>query len=639
MPRSPARKTRTTPASRNVLSGAHKWLTGILTTSAAIVTLALNARNLGLSPWLGLLGPNVADHAAQRIVLTPRADTLRSLGDSAVIAATVTDARGAILVGATLRWRSSDSTVAAVDSSGTIVARAPGRATIEARVREVTATAAVLVRQVPARLAFAGDTLLRVADGDSMHLAAVPVDARGSRLPGMLARWHSPDTTVVRVDSTGALQVVGAGTAAVEAAFGDLRLRLRLDAALTPAAITLVSGAGQRALAGRALPRSIVLQVLGRAGQPVPGTPVLLMTEAGEGAVEPATATSDAEGRVRAAWTLGPRAGTQRLYASVPTLDTALTVEADVDPSPGNVRTEIVRDELRGTVGRVLDRPVRVRVTDTLGVALAGVRIAWTPLEGGAADGAPRTDSLGNAEARWTLGKRAGSQRLRVQVGDPRHIPGTDVRADAMAGAATALVVRSGQAQSAVAGTALAKPIVVQVRDSLGNPVPDASVRTVATAGAVQDVVPASDSLGRVMLRWTLGEKAGAQRIDVHLVGGDARVATTATARVGRAEALTLAVGPVGARGTRRVTARVTDAHGNPVPRVAVAFSTDAGALNGGRVLSDSAGRAAVTWTPPVGMRTAARIAVRVAGIKTSVERTIPAPAATTKAAAARPKP
>lgn len=64
---------RTSSAAPGLFSGAHKWFTGIVTTTAALFALAVNARNLGLTPWLGLLDLNFADHAASRIVLTPAA--------------------------------------------------------------------------------------------------------------------------------------------------------------------------------------------------------------------------------------------------------------------------------------------------------------------------------------------------------------------------------------------------------------------------------------------------------------------------------------------------------------------------------------------------------------------------------------
>ena len=37
-------------SSAGVFGGAHKWLTGILTTSAALLAVMVNARSLGITP-------------------------------------------------------------------------------------------------------------------------------------------------------------------------------------------------------------------------------------------------------------------------------------------------------------------------------------------------------------------------------------------------------------------------------------------------------------------------------------------------------------------------------------------------------------------------------------------------------------
>ena len=522
---------RSSAAAPGLFSGAHKWFTGILTTAAALLALAVNARNLGIAPWLGLLDLNFADHAASRIVLTPRSDTLRALGDTAVLTATVTDAHGAALAGATLRWRSVDTSIAVVDSGGAVVARAPGRSSIEVTVREVTARATIHVAQQPASITLVGDSAVRLADGDSLRLLAQVQDARGHRVLGLFPRWETADSAVLAVDSLGLARALAPGRAYVRVSAGGQQARLRVDVALAPAALVLQSGEGQRALAGRRLPDPVVLQVRARAGQPVPGTQVLLSADDEAGRVEPDTATTDADGRVRAAWTLSPRAGIQHLVARVPGVDSALTVTAEADPAPGNVRIEVLSPDLRGVAGEELSQPVLVRLTDTLGLALGLVRIGWSSLEGGTIAGSARTDSSGAAQAYWTLGRRAGRQRLLVQVGNPRLIPATPVVAVAEAGAPSGVVLQSGQGQRATAGTRLPKAIVVLVRDAGGNPVGGASVTVLPAAGSVEDSVLITGPDGRAAVRWTLGAAAGEQRLALRLAGTAASVQVTATSR------------------------------------------------------------------------------------------------------------
>src|SRR4030095_9679197 len=87
-------------------------------------------------------------------------------------------------------------------------------------------------------------------------------------------------------------------------------------------------------------------------------------------------------------------------------------------------RVEITTSALTGRVGDTLPEPVVVRVTDSLGRALADLPVAWSSLDGGAISAqAMRTDSLGEARATWKLGTKAGRQRARVQVGNARTMP------------------------------------------------------------------------------------------------------------------------------------------------------------------------------------------------------------------------
>lgn len=503
-------------SSAGVFGGAHKWLTGILTTSAALLAVMVNARSLGITPWFGLLDLNFADHAAHRIVLAPRADTLRSLGDTAVITATVTDAHGAALAGARLRWRSTDSTVATVDSGGAVVARAPGTAQVEVMVREVSGRATVVVRPEAARVVISGDSAVRLADGDSLRLIAHALDARGHRIAALVPRWQTADSQVVMVDSLGNARALAAGRAYLWAGAGELRSRVRVDVELTPAAVVLQSGEGQRAPAGKRLLEPVVLQVRARGGQPVPGSVVTLVAEDGDGVVTPDSAMTDGDGRIRASWTLGGRAGMQRLRARVAGVDSTLVVNAEAEPVRGNVRVEVLSPGLRGPAGSELGQPVLVRVTDTLGLALALVRVGWTALEGGTTTGSDRTDSTGTAQAYWTLGRRAGRQRLRVQVGNPRSIPATDVVAVGEAGAPAAVVL--GKPSRPGAGGVLR--LTVTVTDALGNPVPDVELEVAATAGSLAAATLRSDSAGRAGLAWTPPQgKRGEVRITARLGG------------------------------------------------------------------------------------------------------------------------
>jgi adhesin/invasin len=586
---------------KGTLHGAGKWITAGLTTLAAFFAVLVNAKNLGLDVWLGSMGLGFADVAAERVTVMPRLDSLFAIGDSLGLAATVTDRRGSVLVGANLKWSSDDSGVVTVDSSGVVVARGPGTTRVNAMVRDIVAAARITVRQIPVGVRIPGDTLVRVLEGDSVSLVAHVLDARSQRIRDANPSWRVSDSAVIALDSTGVAVARAPGRAVLSAELGEHRARLAIDVALAPARLELVAGAGQRAAAGRTVGDRVTLRVLSRGGTPVPAVAVTFDAEGDDGAFDPDTAFTDRAGRVRTAWTLGTRPGRQRLVARVEGVDSALVVVAEADPVPANTRIE--RDStLAGPVGEGLDDTVTVRISDSTGAALPDVPVSWTALDGGAVETlAPRTDSLGHAAALWTLGPRAGRQRLRFQAGNPRTLPPVTLTAVAEAGAPARIVVVSGQDQRGVAGQPLAKAVVVAVRDAHGNPVRDAEIVARPAHGTVADSALTTDAEGRAAVQWSLGRAAGVQRLEVRATEVDSTLRVTARGRPGAAANIAFRNPPARATaGTPvRLAALVTDAYGNPVPDALVVFAAGAGALSATRVMSDTAGAAATRWTPP----------------------------------------
>lgn len=585
--------------SSGVLHGASKWLTWTLTTAAALTALLVNARNLGLTAWFGAVDLSFADHAAYRVVVTPRADSLFAVGDTAVLAATVTDRRGAVLSGAQLRWQSEDTNVVSVDSAGTVVARGPGRGRVTATVRDLTAGAMLSVIQRPTRVLIAGDSTLRIRQGDTLQLAAIALDARGHRIANAQPRWRSGDTSMVQLDSLGTAIARGAGRTRLWATAGEGAAEVAVDVELTASSLAVVSGAGQKTLAGRRLGEPILLQALARGGQPVPGAVVSFGTSDSEGQVEPEQAVADRDGRVRVQWTLSSHAGPQHLIARLPTSDSAFTIAAEAEPVPGNTRIEMVGAMPQGPAGLPLTQPVTLRFTDTAGAALVGVPVTWTLLDGGSIEATARTDSLGGATAAWTLAPRAGRQRLLAQVGNPRTIPAFAITATADPRAAAGIAVVSGQGQVAAAGKPLPKPIILALRDSIGNGIPGVPLVARTATGALADTALVTNAQGRATLRWTLGPTAGDQSVQIRLAGLDSVAEVTAHATAGAVARLAItAVPPVkGTTGNAlSIVATVTDAQGNPVPNAAVAFVITGGTPTAARTKSDATGRASVSW-------------------------------------------
>ncbi len=142
--------------------------------------------------------------------------------------------------------------------------------------------------------------------------------------------------------------------------------------------------------------------------------------------------------------------------------------------------------------------PVLVQLRDSAGVALEGVSVTWAALDGGRVEGMLATDVGGNLEAQWVLGPKAGTQRLRLQVGDPRHVPAVTLRASATAAAPYRVSLTSARVPNRSV-----RQIAAKVVDSLGNAVPDVALTLEATSGTLDVSALRSDSLGRARVLWT----------------------------------------------------------------------------------------------------------------------------------------
>jgi hypothetical protein len=596
-------------ANSGMLGSAGKWFTALVTTFAAVAGLLVNAQSLGLTSWLGSTDLGLTAHAARRIMVSPRADTLLAIGDTSVVAVTVTDRRGAVLMGALVDWRSDDTTVAVVDTSGLIVARGPGNAKVTAMVRDLTAITRITVIQRPERMVIAADSVIRVLEGDTLRVRAHALDARGHTVRGKPTRWQSGDSTVAVVDTAGLLTARGPGRTTLRASVAGLESAVTLQVDLAAATLGILSGAGQRGPAGRPQAEPIVLLVLSRGGLPVPGSAVTLSAEGGS--VEPASGTTDKTGRLKANWTLGPRPGPQRLRARVLSLDSTVTITAEADPVPGNTRVELVGAAPTADVSGAIEDPVVVRVTDSAGAPLPDVPVGWSTLDRGTVTAqGERTDSLGQAAAKWVLGPRSGIQRLRVEVGNPHTLPPFTVNGTALPGPPTSIAIHGTPVQGVV-GRPLAQPVIVMALDAGGNPVLEANVTVRALRGSVADPAPKVDTQGRALVRWTLGDTAGIQVLEVRVAGIDSVARVTAHASAGPAAAISLKEEVAKAGGPVALTATVTDTHGNPVHKVPVMFAVTGGRVSAAKVFTDEAGHAATRWTPsskPVAQTLTARL-------------------------------
>ncbi|HEY2375031.1 MAG TPA: Ig-like domain-containing protein [Gemmatimonadaceae bacterium] len=595
------------PAQKPLIHNAGKLVAMAASTGAALVSI------ISFLYSYGVIGKSashqtIGNLGASWVGLRPAADTAYAIGDTIHLAATITDKSGALLVGATPTWVSENPKVATVLNDGSVIAQGPGTTTISIAVADLIARSRVFVRQTVTSVdvvGIANDTTPVVAEGERKPLRAIPRDARGHPVIGLVPQWRLDDTSVAEIDSLGAVTGKIAGRTIATATVDGVSGKGPITVVATAAAITTVAGGTQRALAGSLLPQAVVVRVTSRRARPVEGVLVKFRLSDGGGTLDPQSTLTDADGRARTVWTLGDLPGRQTILATVERIDSALAVVAEAEPVAANTRLTASNDHASGEAGHQLADTIAIRVADSTGRALADVPVTWVALDNGRAEAIDvRSDSVGEARALWTLGPKSGSQRLRAQVGNGHGkgaVPPVTVHATALAGAAVALVVVSGDAQRGVAGEALSKPLVLRVVDSAGNGVADAELQLSPSEGEVPDTSIHTDSSGIARVRWTLGHSAGDNALAVHLDGMKKLLKLTAVARPAAAANLSFDDAPGETRSSRakgkHLVALVTDAFGNPVPDARLNFSTRSGNVTPSRAVSDAKGRVKVSWT------------------------------------------
>jgi len=645
------RQTPRIGAKSSWFHSAHKGLAVAASTVAAIVSM------ISALYSYGVLGQSEAHQSignlgAAAVRVDPPIDTASAIGDTVRYAATITDRYGSILIGARPVWTTGDSTVATTGPDGSVIARGPGQTTVSVIVGSLVTHSRIVVRQRVAGVVVsssAGDTGVVLLEGADIQLRARALDARGHRILQAGVAWHIADSSVAALDSQGVLRGRLAGRSVASAKIEGAAGYLPISVVATAAAIDLVSGANQRALAGRALPQPVVVRVVTRRGAPAAGKIVSFRLDGGgAGKVDPAATLTDAGGRARTTWTLGDYPGRQTLFANVENVDSAIAIVAESDPVASNTRVAAVVEHLRARAGDVIADSIAVRVTDSTGRALADVPVQWTALDGQVEAMAARTDTLGVARARWTLSKRAGTQRVRAQVsgglaGRGRGIPPVTVRATALAGRPVEVAVVSGDRQRARVGAMLKQPVVLRVVDGNGNGVAHTSLVISLSGGSVPDTALRADSLGFARTRWTLGRSAGGHTLTVQVDGIKKLLKLTAFATPGAVANLSFDDVPPDKRSrtrAKKLQAIVTDVYGNPIPDAPLSFSSKSGTVTPARAVTDARGRVALRWVPSSkpGEQTLNGI-VRSTDVRGMYVTQIAKPDSPSKPTASRPRP
>jgi hypothetical protein len=469
-------------------------------------------------------------------------------GEVTLLAAVARDSGGVVIPGTPVAWRSLDTAIARVPSMGTgsVLGVARGTARIVAELLTGPADTAVVFVSLPPV-----NVLADSGGGQS--------GPAGALLPTpLVARVVASDGLGVPDQWVRFTVAAGGGSLSVDSALTDAAGRARtqwtlgsvvgnqvvqattprlpgIAATFTAASqsgsaggMVIVAGNGQSALVGTALPVAPQVRVLDAQENPVPGVTVTFGVTGGGGAITGGTQVTDAAGNAAVgSWTLGSLIGINSLTVTADTLTPVVFTATATGPGGAMSMVLNAGNGQTALAGTQLPVAVSVLVRDGASNPVAGVPVTFTVTGGAGSVGtaAPATNGAGIAATTWTLGT-PGLNELTASLAGLADVA---FQATGTVGPADTVVVISGNAQTDTAGLALASPLVVEVRDSGGNPVSGVAVDWTTFYGSIAPPSTSTDAAGRAQASWTLGVNA-IEQAAAAVVGNLTPAVFTATA-------------------------------------------------------------------------------------------------------------
>jgi uncharacterized protein YjdB len=511
----------------------------------------------------GTTNLQVTPAAVASVEVSPAAASLVA-GGSFQLNASVRDAANRALAGRTVSWTSSNPAVATVDEKGLVRGIAPGEATVTATSEGRSGTANITISSpppVPVSSVRVTPSSGEAVVGSTLQLSATARDASGNPLTGRAITWSSSDPAVARVDETGLVSGLAAGTAVISATsegrIGTADVRIRpvpinsID--VTPPSATVAVGEATQLSATARDAAGVAL-----AGRQIEWT-----------SSDPSIAAVNANGLVRS---VAPGVVTITASAEGVRGTAAITVTAqpvasvEVNPASQTVQ-----------VGQSVQLTATPR--NAAGAALANRQVSWSSSNSAVAavdaDGTVRGVAAGTATITATSEGRSGTAAITVSPAPPLPV--------------ASVVVTPPSSQIGVGSTV---SLNATTRDAAGNTLTGRAVTWTSSDPAVATV----DGSGLVR----------------GVAAGDATITATSEGRSGTAQVTVRPVpvasvdvspstGTVQVGNTTQLTATVRDAAGNVLSGRPIAWSTSNASVAtvdaSGQVSGVAAGSATITAT------------------------------------------
>ena len=270
-------------------------------------------------------------------------------------------------------------------------------------------------------------------------------------------------------------------------------------------------------------------------------------------------------------------------------------------PHPSTL-TKLAGVKQQGLADSTLAEPFVVSVLDQNGNPFVGATVTFVVTAGGGTVSATEatTDEQGRAATTLTLGSDPGRNTVTASVAELNPV----IFGATGQGIPRALAMLSGDQQEGPAGTVLAKPFVVEVRDQRNNPLAGVQVafRVTSGEGTLSVATDTTDAKGRAATLLTLGSQPGTNTVLAS--AAELYRATFVATGVGIPRTLARASGneQQGVPGTllpEPFVVSVLDQNSDPLAGATVAFAVTAGqgTLSATTVTTDENGRAAASMT------------------------------------------
>ena len=342
--------------------------------------------------------------------------------------------------------------------------------------------------------------------------------------------------------------------------------------------LTLISGSGQTGAVGAAGAQPIVVELRDAAGAPRVATNVF-WSAVGPVTLAGANTLTDGAGRASMSFTYtGPG---QAMIEAGSSGGSTTYVQAFVAGLGVDAITVFSGDNQSGLPGTHSAQPLVLELRNSSGAPIAGRSINWNlnSPAGTASFDAPTsiTDGAGHASMGFTFGSVAGIAGMEGSEST------TGYRAEfhAITVGADGVSLISGNGQTGPESSAGALPLVVEVRDPAGAPVPGRTINWAPSAGSAQVNAPTSltDGAGRASMGFTFGNDSSTIMATDAVTGRAAQFALTGFNAVNTAKIISGdgQAGLPGAAGAQPLVLEIRDASNLPSPGQGVAWSVVSG--------------------------------------------------------------